>query len=126
MTRIRREDLTANERAVLDRIAATMASRDEILEIVTIERKSEREYDVRFDATVDAPSLANPAQRFSYSMGGWLPLGFIRECTVWTSRRIASLTDYPEMAAEGDWSGVRDSSTEAIWNIFLASLGGAR
>ncbi len=28
------------------------------------------------------------------------------------------MTDYPDMARSGDWSGVRDSSEAAIWRIF--------
>jgi hypothetical protein len=52
----------------------------------------------------------------------WLPLMAIRELTNWCSREIAEMTDYPEMAYEGDWSGVRDTDRETIMEIFKAHV----
>lgn len=66
----------------------------------------EREFDLHFKGVK------------GHTIFGWLPLGFIRQLVPWTSFDVAFMTDYPEMAAEGDWSGVRDSSEEKIWAIF--------
>jgi hypothetical protein len=72
-----------------------------------VERKSDREYDLRITGTQDGHNFA-----------AWLPLASINYLVDWTNPRIAILTDYPEMAMSGDWSGVRDSSEEKIWKIF--------
>ena len=48
----------------------------------------------------------------------WLPMWAIRSLVKWTSREVAAASDYPEMVADGDWSGIRDSSHETIWLIF--------
>ena len=74
--------------------------------VTSVERKSDRDYDVSVICTSDLAGFTL-----------WLPLGAVRELTLWTGHEIASMTDYPEMA-EGDWSGVRDSSSETIWKIF--------
>lgn len=52
----------------------------------------------------------------------WLPLHAIKELTNWTSEEIAYMSDYPDMAMEGDWSAIRDSSLEKIWQIFYHSI----
>jgi hypothetical protein len=75
--------------------------------IVSIERKSDKDYDVKFEGTSDFANFAM-----------WLPLGAIRELVQWTSPNVARMSDYPEMVMEGDWSGIRDSSSEKIWAIF--------
>lgn len=81
---------------------------------IKISRRSDREYDLTLEGKYapDAPYMAGVA------FSAWLPLMAIRELTQWPSESIASLTDYPEMVMEGDWSGVRDSSPETIWFIF--------
>lgn len=106
------------ESAAVDRIVAAMAARDEVATIEKIERKSEREFDVKFDAAVNAQSPTIDGARMTYRMSGWLPLAFIRECMVWPSAKVADMTDYPEMVKAGDWSGVRDSEPSKIWAIF--------
>lgn len=78
--------------------------------IEKIERKSARAWDVRFEGIM-------PGAGFSYRFTAWLPLAAIRELT-WTSRAIADECDYPMMAIDGDWSGIRDTNEEAIWRIF--------
>lgn len=84
------------------------------LEDIKISRRSDREYDLTLEGKYapDAPYMAGVA------FSAWLPLMAIRELTQWPSESIASLTDYPDMVMEGDWSGLRDSSVEAIWGIF--------
>ena len=72
-------------------------------------RKSPEEYDISITGQTE--------EGFEFS--AWLPLAFIRE-TDWTL--MANMFDYPEMVAEGDWSGVRDSSPESVMNAFLALL----
>jgi hypothetical protein len=101
--------MTDNELHVVARLIAKCG-----LTEVKMERKSDREYDISLKGKYapDAPYLAGTA------FSAWLPLLAIRELTAWTSESIASLTDYPDMVMEGDWSGVRDSSTETIWFIF--------
>lgn len=53
----------------------------------------------------------------------WLPLSAISELTDWTSPKIANKTDYPGMARSGDWSGVRDTNRETIFDIFDEEFG---
>lgn len=82
-------------------------------EVSEIVRRSDKE----FDLTVKG------RYKESHPMGGvcfsaWLVLATIRELTDWTNREVAQLTDHPNMAMEGDWSGVRDTNSEALWEIF--------
>lgn len=50
--------------------------------------------------------------------GGWLPLLAVKHLLLWSARNVAEMTDYPEMAMDGDWSGVRDTSSEKIKAIY--------
>jgi hypothetical protein len=59
-----------------------------------------------------------PHHRNEWKFEAFLPLLAVRELTVWSSEAIALMTDHPEMVLAGDWSGVRDSSHEAIMAIF--------
>lgn len=90
---------------VLSAIAKSMGFTNP--KVVSVERKSDKDYDVKIECTSDLCSF-----------GMWLPLGAIRELVAWTESDVARMTDYPEMAMEGDWSGVRDSSADKIWAIF--------
>lgn len=76
--------------------------------IDSVERKSAREYDLSFSGN----------RRDGTAFSAWLPLHHIANNVLWMSREVASMTDYPEMVLKGDWSGVRDSSEEKIWQIF--------
>lgn len=73
-----------------------------------IHRKSARRFDLSLSGTNEN------GVRFS----AWLPLAAIRDMVRWHIGAVAAMTDYPEMAKAGDWSAVRDSSEEKIWNIF--------
>jgi hypothetical protein len=75
----------------------------------TVTQKSEREYDLHIEGR---------SQKMGCSFSAWLVLAAIRELTMWTSWKVAEMTDYPEMAMEGDWSGVRDTNEESLWAIF--------
>lgn len=74
---------------------------------VVISRRSDREYDLTVEGkTVDGIGFS-----------AWLVLGMIANLP-WTSNKVAEMTDYPSMAKEGDWSGVRDTDEEKLWAIF--------
>jgi len=79
----------------------------EIENVRNIKRHSTLPCDIRFDCEMRGMNA-----------GVWLPLAAISDLLVWTSPEIACMTDHPDMAYQGDWSGVRDSSKEAIWKIF--------
>jgi hypothetical protein len=84
------------------------------IEDLKVTRRSDREYDLSLEGRFgkDYPYMGGVA------FSAWLPLLAIRELTMWTEESIASLTDYPDMTAEGDWSGMRDSEPDTIWFIF--------
>lgn len=101
--------MTTNEQKLLDRL-----TRRCFLEELKVERRSDREYDLHMEGRFgkDYPYMGGVL------FSAWLPLMAIRELTEWTSHRIASCTDYPDMVVDGDWSGVRDSDPETIWSVF--------
>ena len=87
--------LTSNEKVILKKLYKDSD--------VKYQRKSEKEFDIEIEGD---------------GFSAWLPLAAIRSLTKWTRPSVALLSDYPEMVIEGDWSGIRDSSDEAIWDIF--------
>lgn len=101
--------MTPNEQSLIRRLTSKCH-----LEDVRVSRRSDREFDLTLAGSYakDSPHLAGVA------FSAWIPLMSIKELTQWPSESIASLTDYPEMVTEGDWSGVRDSDPETIWFIF--------
>jgi len=101
--------MNANEQKIVDRLVEKCHIED--LKVV---RRSDRECDLSLEGRFgkDYPYLGGVA------FSAWLPLLAIRELTPWTSEAVASLTDHPNMAMEGDWSGVRDSDPDTIWFIF--------
>ena len=81
--------------------------------IETVERFSPRTYDIGLSGQYQAgPGVAD-------GFSAWLPLATIRAGN-WP--RLASLSNYPRMVRQGDWSGIRDSSEEAIWDMLSATL----
>jgi mRNA-degrading endonuclease YafQ of YafQ-DinJ toxin-antitoxin module len=78
-------------------------------DIESVERKSDREFDL---------AIKGKDHQLRCGFSGWLILMAIRELTIWTSQAVAKHTDYPQMALDGDWSGVRDTSNEKLWYIF--------
>lgn len=100
--------MTTNEQKLIDLL------KTKHIDVVKAERNSDREYDLKIEGVYSEKSTYMAG--ISYS--AWLPLLAIRELTDWTSKNIASHTDYPDMCEQGDWSGMRDSSKEAIWTIF--------
>jgi len=101
--------MNQNEKNIVERLVAKCQ-----IEGLKVERRSDREYDLSIEGRFgkDYPYMGGVA------FSAWLPLFAIRELTPWTSEAVASLTDYPDMVMEGDWSGVRDSDPDAIWFIF--------
>lgn len=97
------------EQALADRVIAATAKNMGFTgtKIVSVERKSDKDFDVKIECSCDICKF-----------GLWLPLAAIRELTMWTSPGIAAMTDYPDMTASGDWSGVRDTNEDALWAIF--------
>ncbi len=97
-------DLSDDERAVTS-VLEHGASR---YTIDSIERRSPREFDLGISGQHE--KFATPA---NYT--AWLPLAVIGEAN-WVE--LAPHSDYPSMVWDGDWSGIRDSSEEAIWRMF--------
>lgn len=97
-------ELSADERAAL-RVLEGGASR---YTIDSIERRSPREFDL---------GISGWFAQFStpHKFSAWLPLAVIGEAN-WVE--LADHSDYPSMVWDGDWSGIRDSSEEAIWRMF--------
>lgn len=78
----------------------------DLMTIGSLKRRSEKEYDFSF-------SYRDPET--GWDTTAWLPLAVIQD-SKWTY--LAHMSDYPEMVLDGDWSGIRDSSKEAIWKMF--------
>lgn len=97
--------LSHSEIKMLDKFLF-LEKRGKSVQDVEISRRSEKEYDITVRGRYTETS----------SFSAWLPLGMISVGMDWT--KVAHMTDYPEMVCAGDWSGVRDSSEEAIWAIF--------
>lgn len=81
-----------------------------------VKRNSIRIYDLH----VDGDMLANGRH---VPFIAWLPLFALRNLTCWTHPAIANECDYPEMALDGDWSGIRDTETDHLWLIFEDNIG---
>lgn len=101
--------MTPNEKKIVARLVEKCHLAD-----LKVSRRSDREYDLTLEGRYGKDSSHVVGVAFS----AWLPLLAIRELTFWPSEEIASCTNYPDMAMEGDWSGVRDSEPENIWFIF--------
>ena len=100
-----------NDDKTMERTAAVLALTDSEYEIEEVEQLSSIPYDIGVKGTHNAYGREI---RFS----AWLPLLAIRELTDWCDPEIAEMTDYPEMALDGDWSGVRDTNRDSILAIF--------
>lgn len=101
--------MTPNEQRLVDRL-----TKECYFEDLSVERESNREYDIVLKGRYGKNARYMAGCAFS----AWLPLLAIKELTVWPSEEIANLTDYPDMAMAGDWSGVRDTDRDRIWYIF--------
>jgi hypothetical protein len=95
-------NLTAKEQKLVD----LLVKHDKITDL-QITRKSEKEFDLELRG-----------KEKSYHFISGLRLHAIKSLTTWPKASIANMSDYPEMVSMGDWSGIRDSSDEAIDAIF--------
>ncbi len=82
------------------------------VEISKIERQSPRDFDLSFEGQMTEDDGKKP---FSYNYSAGLVTAVIRASN-WP--RFAQMSDYPQMVWAGDWSGIRDSSMEAKWEMF--------
>ncbi len=86
-----------------------------------VKRRSDEQYDIE----VEGETWENGFLNMAFS--AWLPLAAIRAVD-WTKPEIWGLTNaYCDIVgfipAQGhDWSGVRDSSNDAIWEMFDVAL----
>lgn len=85
------------------------------VDITKVARKTAKAFDLVIEG--EMPSLLGKKDD-GFPFSAWLPLYAIREYLNWTHAEIAEMTSYPQMAMDGDWSGVRDSSSTQIWAIF--------
>lgn len=79
-----------------------------------VTRRSDRQYDLEVMGV-----YASDSHMPNVAFSAWLPLVAIRELTEWTRDPVAGYTNYPDMCRSGDWSGLRDSDPERIWEIFI-------
>lgn len=86
---------------------------------ITIKRNSDKEFDIIIEGQEDRGE-----HKFDFS--AWMPLSIIRHVD-WTSNKIWKLSDgYGHkgyIPTQGyDWSGIRDSGNEAIWQMTKVAL----
>jgi len=104
-----------NERTTHERrIIRELRAKDRWVGSVWIGRRSDREFDLSIEGVKHYGSSPEQTVRFT----AWLPLAAISTLTNWASWQVGELTDYPEMTAGGDWSGVHDTSPSGVWTIF--------
>ena len=99
-------------REVTDAEHAAIHLLPNIVTVSSVRARSEREFDVEFTGTERQSFYDGESVNFS----AWFPLAVIREMSNWTE--LSEMSDHPDMVAAGDWSGIRDSSNESIWNMF--------
>jgi hypothetical protein len=105
------EDDMKTPKEIVDAVIALAT--DHEYQIDKIEVNSDTVGDISIEGTQTYGTKGDTC-RFS----AWLPLLAIRELTNWCSWDIAGMTDYPEMAHSGDWSGVRDTDRDTLMEIF--------
>ena len=99
---------TRMEVLLLAKIVAHGIRKNSGFALTEVSRKSDREFDISYNAYSGE----------NYTISAWLPLASIHAFVTWPSKQVAKLSDYPDMVMAGDWSGIRDSSEDKIWNIF--------
>lgn len=108
---------------LIERIFAPPRCSRRNVSITKVERRSGRLYDLTVHGWYELESPTRSGEiRPRVPFSGWLPLAFIQELVVWTAPQVAELSDHPDMARAGDWSGIRDSSHQAIWRIFRRAV----
>lgn len=103
MTNVYLEHTTAAEREMLDEVFRDAA--------FSVERRSDREFDLSVSGV-----YAEGAPMGGMQFSAWLPLAYISNHPAGWSDAVFEMSDYPGMV--GDWSAIRDSSEETVWQIF--------
>ncbi len=101
------EALTTNEKKFL---VLYMKKTGNTVNLASVKRASDRPFDFHFGG------MKKSGGGIGYE--AWAILAGIADLTLWTCDEIANMTDYPSMAASGDWSGVRDTDKEKLRTIF--------
>jgi hypothetical protein len=101
--------LTEREQKLIDAVAGR-----EKWQTFSASRLSDAEFDLSVDG-VHTQFGDSPCKFTAKLM--WAALHC---CCNWSAPNVAGMTDYPDMAMDGDWSAVRDSSDDAKWRIFDA------
>jgi hypothetical protein len=101
-------NITEREQTLID----TVARREKWVTFNVTARNSGREFDLLIEGT--HKQFNDRGCKFS----ALLPLAALHSSCDWCSPEIASMTDYPSMAMDGDWSAVRDTNEAARWRIF--------
>jgi hypothetical protein len=104
--------LSNREIALLARLAK---NKKMAVVVNTIDRKSDREFDLVLNGVYLLE--ADPTRRLDFADYPLLLIA-IEVLLDWTKSKVANMTDYPDMAKEGDWSGVRDTDINNLWLIF--------
>lgn len=94
-------ELSSRERRLFKLLARPGFSIEEI------SRQSKREFDLQFRGYDNG-----------YAYSAWLVLSAIYNLTDWMNSPLADMTDYCQMAKQGDWSAVRDTDKSKLWEIF--------
>jgi hypothetical protein len=101
-------NITERERTLID----TVARREKWVTFDVTARNSDREFDLLIEGT--HTQFSDKGCRFSAR----LPLAALHSSCDWCSPQVASMTDYPDMAMDGDWSAVRDTNEATQWRMF--------
>lgn len=110
-------ELTNTERRILD-----ILKEKEIWTEWEVKRNSEREFDIHIDGKRNIGKVGE----CSYGFSSWMPLAIIYNIN-WADSKIWKLSNgYGEkgyIPCQGyDWSGIRDSSEDAIWQMTKVAI----
>jgi hypothetical protein len=95
---------------------------------------SETEFDLSFEGThrywmnattytvVGVPGVQHIEEGWQTTkFSAWLPLQILHDAP-WSDDPIAGLSDYPDMAYDGDWSAIRDTEEEGVWEMLAVVI----
>jgi hypothetical protein len=105
-------NITSREQILID----TVARREKWATFNVVARNSDREFDLLIEGTHN--QFGDRPCKFSAR----LPLAALHSSCDWSSPQAAGMTDYPDMAMEGDWSAVRDTNDAGQWMMFSSLI----
>jgi hypothetical protein len=105
-------NITDREQTLID----TVARREKWVTFNVTARNSDREFDLLIEGT--HTQFSDRGCKFVAR----LPLAALHSSCDWCSPQAAAMTDYPNMAMDGDWSAVRDTNADAQWRMFDALI----